>query len=116
MRTLLGESRIAIASDLTAKDSATATSAVGAARVPNDSYLDQSQVSRSSHAVIGILRLPVKVGFPEGQTSKDKVPEAAQITISSIIANVGELGLKLEAKKGSAAYIVVDHAEKPDAN
>jgi uncharacterized protein (TIGR03435 family) len=57
----------------------------------------------------------LKADFPEGRSSRDKV-EAAPVTVASIIANVEELGLKLQPEKGVAQYIVIDHAEKPDAN
>jgi uncharacterized protein (TIGR03435 family) len=64
----------------------------------------------------GFYDFLLKADFPEGQTSRDKVPEAAQVTISSVIANIQELGLKLQADKGSGEYLIIDHVERPDAN
>jgi uncharacterized protein (TIGR03435 family) len=57
----------------------------------------------------------LKAESPEGRTSRDKV-DAASVTVSSIIANVEELSLKLQPARGLTEYIVVTHVERPEAN
>ena len=42
--------------------------------------------------------------------------EARPDVISSILASVQDLGLKLEASKGPVESIVIEHVEKPSAN
>jgi uncharacterized protein (TIGR03435 family) len=81
-------------------------------------FLDDRPVQDKT-GLAGVYEINLSVELEPEQMKRMPQPGAAWNGFgysSGVFDAVGKLGLKLEATKGPVDFLVIDHAEKPDAN